>query len=138
VARYRARVSGPLIDRIDIRIEAPAPPEQDLLDAPQGEGSAAIRARVLAARTRQLERQGGPNACLVALETERYCMPDAAGSSLVRQAITRLGLSARAYHRVLRVARSVADLAGAARVDAVHVAEAVQYRRLGTGSSARI
>jgi magnesium chelatase family protein len=133
VARYRTRVSGPLIDRIDIRIEAPAPREQDLLAAPQGESSAAIRARVLAARTRQLERQDGPNACLAALETERYCMPDAGGNRLVRQAITHLGLSARAYHRVLRVARSVADLAGAERVETAHVAEAVQYRRLGMG-----
>ena len=131
VARYRGRVSGPLMDRIDIRVEAPAPSEEDLLAAPPGEPSSAIRARVLAARERQLARQGAPNARLDARETERHCAPDAAGERLLRQAIGRLGLSARAYHRVLRVARSIADLAGAERLEAAHLAEAVQYRRLG-------
>lgn len=131
VARYRGRVSGPLLDRIDIRIEAPAPREQDLLAAPPSESSSAIHARVFGARTRQQARQGKPNARLEARETERYCAPDAAGERLLREAIARLGLSARAYHRVLRVARSIADLAGAERLEAAHVAEAVQYRRPG-------
>lgn len=97
------------MDRIDIRIEVPAPREADLLAAPQGEPSSAIRARVLAARERQLARQMKVNARLDPHETERHCTPDHAGEALVRQAIARLGLSARAYHRVLRVARSIAD-----------------------------
>jgi len=131
VARYRSRVSAPLMDRIDIRIEVPAPREADLLAAPQGECSSAIRARVLAARECQLARQVKVNARLDPQETERYCRLDHAGEALVRRAIARLGLSARAYHRVLRVARSIADLAAAEHIGAAHLAEAVQYRRLG-------
>ena len=87
------------------------------------------RARVIAARARQQARQGKSNALLVPREVEAHCTPDAAGAALLRQAMGRLGLSARAYHRVLRVARSIADLAGSVPVTATHVAEAVQYRR---------
>jgi len=94
------------------------------------EPSSAIRARVLAARGRQLARQGKPNAWLGPRETERHCTPDAAAVELLRQAIARLALSARAYHRVLRVARSIADLAASDALCAAHVAEAIQYRRL--------
>ncbi len=129
VARYRGRLSGPLLDRIDLAVEVPALPETDLLGAAAGEPSAAVRARVAAARARQIERQGKPNADLAGREIDRHCPPDAAGEALLKHAIARLNLSARAFHRVLKVARSVADLAGESRVAAPHVAEAIQYRR---------
>ena len=129
VARYRSRISGPLLDRIDLHVEVPALPEADLTAAEGGESSAVVRLRVAAARERQLARQGKPNALLGGKEIDRHCALDEAGQSLLRHAITRLNLSARAYHRILRVARTVADLAGDAHPSAAHVAEAVQYRR---------
>ena len=129
VARYRGRLSGPLLDRIDLHVEVPALSEADLLQAASGEASEHVRARVTAARERQLARQGKPNASLAGREIDRHCAPDAAGEALLKQAIARLNLSARAFHRVLRVARSIADLAGAAHITAAHVAEAIQYRR---------
>ena len=91
---------------------------------------AAVRERVSTARERQLARQGKPNALLSVKEIEVHCGTDTQAEHLARQAISRLGLSARAYHRILKVARSIADLAGAATISAAHVAEAVQYRRL--------
>ena len=129
VARYRSRISGPLLDRIDLQIEVPALPAADLQHPADGESSALVRARVSAARSRQLARQGRPNARLTTRETDQHCQPDAAGAALLKQALTRLNLSARAYHRVLRVARSIADLAGCTAIAPPHVAEAVQYRR---------
>ncbi len=129
VARYRSRLSGPLLDRIDLHVEVPALPDSDLLHAEAGEASEAVRARVTKARERQLARQGKPNADLAGREIDRLCAPDPAGEALLKQAITRLNLSARAFHRVLKVARSIADLAGTETVAAPHVAEAVQYRR---------
>ena len=129
VARYRSRISGPLLDRIDQQIEVPALPASDLQHPADGESSALVRARVSAARSRQLARQGRPNARLTTRETDQHCQPDAAGAALLKQALTRLNLSARAYHRVLRVARSIADLAGCTAIAPPHVAEAVQYRR---------
>jgi magnesium chelatase family protein len=129
VARYRRRISGPLLDRIDLQVEVPAVPQEDLARGAHGESSAAIRERVAAARARQLARQGRSNAALAVREMDRYCAPDAAGATVLKQAISRLGLSARAYHRVLKVARTIADLAAAAKVASAHVAEAVQYRR---------
>jgi magnesium chelatase family protein len=129
IARYRGRISGPLLDRIDIQIDVPALTEDELMQAGAGEPSAAIRARVEAARTRQTERQGKPNAALGPQEIEAFCILDATGENLLKQAITRLNLSARAYHRVLKLARSVADLAGASGITTTHLAEAIQYRR---------
>lgn len=129
VARYRSRISGPLLDRIDLQIEVPALPEAELTSTAVGETSAAIRSRVEAARQRQMQRQGKPNALLSTGEIDQYCVPDAAAADLLKQAISRLGLSARAYHRILKVARSIADLAGIDTIEGPHVAEAVQYRK---------
>ncbi len=133
VARYRARLSGPLLDRIDLSVEVPALAQEDLLHAPAGEASARVRERVVAARERQLARQGTPNARLPAGEVDRHCRIDGEGEALLKQAIARLNLSARAFHRVLRVARSVADLDGRETLAAAHIAEAVQYRRFDRG-----
>jgi magnesium chelatase family protein len=130
IARYRARISGPFADRIDIKIEAPTPREAELLAAAEGEPSVNVRERVAAARALQLERQGKPNAFLGTQEIDAHCAVEAEAEALVREAIARLALSARAYHRVLRVARSIADLAGAPRIGAAQLAEAIQYRKL--------
>jgi len=130
VARYRGKISGPLLDRIDIQIEVPAVPQEDLLKQSDGESSASIQLRVEAARQRQLARQNKPNALLSVTEIETLCTPDAQGEALLRQAITRLNLSARAYHRVLKVARTIADLMGSENILTAHIAEAVQYRRM--------
>jgi magnesium chelatase family protein len=130
IARYRARISGPFADRIDIKIEAPTPREAQLLAAAEGEPSAVVRERVAVARARQLDRQGKPNAFLGTQEIDAHCAIEPEAEALVREAIARLALSARAYHRVLRVARSIADLAGAPRVGAAQLAEAIQYRKL--------
>jgi magnesium chelatase family protein len=129
VARYRRKISGPLLDRIDLHVEVPAVPPEELAARSAGEASEIVRARVIAARERQQARQGKPNAQLSAKETDEHARPDAAGEDLLKQAISRLGLSARGYHRLLRVARTITDLSGAARPLAAHVAEAVQYRR---------
>jgi len=129
VARYRRKISGPLLDRIDLQIEVPDVPQEDLARGAQGEPSAVVRERVAAARERQLARQGKANVALSTREVDRHCAPDAEGAAVLKQAIGRLGLSARGYHRVLKVARTIADLAGAQRLAAAHVAEAIQYRR---------
>jgi magnesium chelatase family protein len=105
-------------------------PQQDLLKQSDGESSAAIQARVEAARQRQIARQNKPNAQLSVTEIESFCAPDAQGEALLRQAITRLNLSARAYHRILKVARTIADLARSENILTAHIAEAVQYRRM--------
>ena len=130
IARYRGRISGPLADRIDIKLEVPAPREVELVAPVAGESSADIAGRVARAREAQITRQGKPNALLGTREIDRHCATGREGAELLRHALARLLLSARAYHRVLRVARSIADLAGAATIAAEHVAEAIQYRRL--------
>lgn len=134
VARYRGRLSGPLLDRIDLALDVPGLSAAELQSAPSGEASAVVRQRVVAARERQTARQGCSNARLEGKDLEYHCQPDAAAAKLLQQAIARLDLSPRAYHRVLRVARSVADLAGAGLIAAAHVAEALHYRR-GDGSA---
>ncbi|MBN3855390.1 YifB family Mg chelatase-like AAA ATPase [Paraburkholderia sp. Ac-20340] len=130
-ARYRRKLSGPLLDRIDIQIELPALPPAELASraVTPGEPSGVIARRVAAARERQRVRQGKTNRELSGRETDEVCRPDAAGEALLREAGERFGWSARAYYRALKVARTIADLAGAAMPDAAHVAEAVQYRR---------
>jgi len=133
IARYRGRISGPLLDRIDIQIEVPALSHDDLLRQPDGETSAAIQARVEAARVRQIARQGKPNAELGSKEIDTHCAPDTAGEALLKQAIARFNLSARAYHRILKVARTVADLAADERIAPRHIAETIQYRRFTGG-----
>ena len=132
VARYRSRISGPLLDRIDLQIEVPSLPAEDLPRRGRGTGepSAVVRERVVAAAMRQHARQGKPNGELQPKEVERLCVPDAQGEALLKAAFARLSLSARAYHRILKVARTIADLAGADRLAARHVAEAIGYRRL--------
>jgi magnesium chelatase family protein len=130
IARYRGRVSGPLADRIDIKLEVPAPRESELVAPAASESSGAVAARVAHAREVQILRQGKPNALLGTREIDRHCATGREAGELLRHALARLLLSARAYHRVLRVARSIADLAGAAAISAEHVAEAIQYRRL--------
>jgi len=130
IERYRARVSGPLLDRIDLHIEVPRLPVTALGDGTPAESSAAVRERVLAARARQLARQGQPNGRLGGRDLRRICTLRPEGRRLLETATTRLGLSARAYGRILRVARTVADLAGAEHIESGHLAEAIQYRSL--------
>jgi magnesium chelatase family protein len=130
VARYRGRISGPLIDRIDIHLEVPAVPQEDLLRQTAGEESGAVRARVAAAHRVQTDRQGKTNSTLSASEIGKWCAQNSAAEGLLRQAIARLNLSARAYHRVLKLARTIADLAGSEIIAVAHVAEAIQYRKL--------
>lgn len=129
VARYQGRISGPLLDRIDLQVEVPALSPDELLQAPAGEASARVRARCSAARERALHRQGDCNQALQGDALERHVRLQPAAAEFLRLAASRLAWSARAAHRVLKVARTIADLAGAADVEVTHVAEAVQYRR---------
>ena len=129
VTRYRAKISGPLLDRIDLSVEVPALNEQEMTTPSRAETSETVRRRVEDASARQMRRQGKSNHMLTAAEIDMHCVPDAAGAKLLKQAISRLQLSARAYHRVLKIARTIADMADAQAIASMHVAEAVQYRR---------
>ena len=129
VQRYQDRISGPLLDRIDIQLQVAALPPDSMGAQADGEASGTIAQRVEQAHARQLERQDTSNSQLQPGQIDRWCQPDAAGRQLLHTAARHLHWSARAYHRVLKVARTIADLAGARHVEAPHVAEAIQYRR---------
>lgn len=130
IARYRSRLSGPLLDRIDMHVEVPRINGTALSRLPQGEDSATVRARVMAARERQLQRAGLPNARLEGECLRRDGALSAAAQALLDEAAERFGLSARAHDRIRRLARTIADLAGSAAIETAHVAEAVGYRML--------
>jgi magnesium chelatase family protein len=129
VARYQGRISGPLLDRIDLQVHVAALPPQDLVGAPPGEPSAPLRERVQAARAVQLARQGAPNQGLQGMQMDQHCALDDAATRFLHTAATRLGWSGRSIHRCLKVARTIADLAGSGHIGVPHLAEAVQYRR---------
>jgi magnesium chelatase family protein len=132
VSRYQKRISGPLLDRIDIHIEVPRVEYEKLSDDRLGEPSQAIRDRVEAAREQQRARFEGTrlrtNADMGPAEVRDHCRIDDAGKSLLKAAMRQLQMSARAYHRILKLARTIADLAGSPSIETVHLAEAIQYR----------
>ena len=129
IGRYRSRVSGPLLDRIDLQIMVPRPRPEELASlAADTETSAQVQARVCSARQRQLARAGCANAHLDVPGIERDAAPDAGGAELLARVMKQLQLSARAYHRILKLARTIADLADEPQVLAAHVAEAVRLR----------
>jgi len=132
VNRYRQRISGPLLDRIDIHIEVPRVPPQLLQQTAvnNSEESKTVRNRVQAARSIQLQRGGVPNSALGSREVEQFCRLDTASMRLVHRAMEQLGLSARAYHRILKLARTIADLDRQEQINSSHLGEAIGYRRL--------
>ncbi|MEY4767026.1 MAG: hypothetical protein RI907_3699, partial [Pseudomonadota bacterium] len=130
VARYQGRLSGPLLDRIDIQIEVPTLPPEVLACSPAGEASAQVAERVSRARDRQWQRQGGPNAALAGQALDTHARAEEAALAFLRTACTRMGWSGRAYHRVIKLALTIADLAGDDWIRLPHMAEAIQYRRL--------
>ncbi|MFI3218008.1 MAG: YifB family Mg chelatase-like AAA ATPase [Methylococcales bacterium] len=132
VMRYRARISGPLLDRIDMHLEVPRVSHEVLRNgSPQGEeSSAAIRARVVAARNLAVARHGKANSILTAKEVKQLCVLSAQGYQLLEQAMDRFGLSHRAYHRILKLARTIADLAQSPQIEINHLSEAISYRKL--------
>ena len=148
VSKYQKRISGPLLDRIDIHVEVPRVEYEKLSESRLGESSATVRARVEVARQRQRERFGDDgtvvpqgrtpsaptcNADMRPAEVRKFCVLDESGKALMQSAMNQLQLSARAYHRVLKLARTIADLAGSESIGPTHLAEALQYRpRLNT------
>jgi magnesium chelatase family protein len=129
ITRYQGKLSGPLLDRIDLQVEVAAVAPDEMLAQPQGEPSAAVAERVARAQAVQQARQTGPNAALDAGQLDALCPLDDAASRFLQQAAARLGWSGRGLHRAIKVARTIADLAGAERIGVAHLAEAMQYRR---------
>jgi magnesium chelatase family protein len=132
VARYQRRISGPLLDRIDLRVEVPAVLPQTLAAAPDGESSSSVADRVASARGIALARQSCPNSALAGKLLDEHCALAPAATGFLQSAAKRMGWSARGFHRVLRIARSVADLAASETITPEHLAEAIQYRRIPT------
>ena len=135
IQRYRNRISGPLLDRIDMYVEVAAVPFKDLRSQDDGESSAAVKARVVCARAIQRQRFVGlpkvySNSQMPPRLIKRFCPLDPASEQLLEKAVVRLGLSARAFRRIQKIARTIADLAGEKDIQTAHVAEAIQYRRL--------
>jgi magnesium chelatase family protein len=134
IQHYRSRISGPLLDRIDIHIEVPAVKYRDLADRGESEGSGAIAERVARSRELQKARFAGTktrcNAQMSARMIRKFCETDAAGNRMLEMVTDRLGLSARSYTRILKVARTIADLAGSEEIRDIHISEAIQYRSL--------
>jgi magnesium chelatase family protein len=135
IERYKAKISGPLLDRIDLHIDVPAVRYKELSSRENGECSENIRARVIRAREVQAQRFKGrkgvfANADMPSRDIREYCRLDAAGEELLRMAISKLGLSARAYDRILKVGRTIADMAGSPNIRPEHISEAIQYRSL--------
>jgi magnesium chelatase family protein len=130
VSRYQAKLSGPLMDRIDLHVDVQALVPDELLQAPAGDSSAAVRGRATAARQRAWERQGCTNQALSGSAIDTHVQLEDSASRLVASAAAQLGWSARGTHRTLKIARTIADLAGAAQVQVLHLAEAMQYRRM--------
>ena len=141
VQRYRTRISGPLLDRLDLHVHIPRVEFKSLRESSGGgEASTEVAARVMRTRELQIQRQGACNAHLNNAAVERYCTPNAAGLEILERAMQRLALSARGYHRVLKVARTIADMSGRSQIEAGHVAEAAALRSLdrshdGSGKS---
>jgi magnesium chelatase family protein len=133
VARYQGKLSGPLLDRIDLQVEVLAAPPGELLALPTGEASSCVAARVAAARQRQTQRQGTPNALIEADRIDALCALDEHAALFVRSAAERLGWSGRRLHRCLKVARTIADLAGSECIASLHLAEALQLQRVLPG-----
>lgn len=133
VQRYRARISGPLLDRIDLHVEVPAIEYKELASEEDAEPSVEMRGRVEACRRLQLERTGAPNARLKPRQIKQLCKLDETGAGMLRLAMSEMNLSARAYDRILKVARTIADLAGSGQIQPDHLGEAIQYRTLDRG-----
>ena len=135
IQKYMAKISGPLLDRIDLHIEVPAVKYKELASRELGEQSQRIRQRVIEARAIQMKRFAGRkgmycNADMQSKDIQSFCKLDAAGEELLKMAITKLGLSARAYDRIQKVARTIADLTRASSIRPEHISEAIQYRSL--------